>query len=172
MRNNGNLATLKAEKGCQKCEFPSQCRYTSKVVVGDEDKKEEEEDLMDDIDLSSPLASGESRFYDTEKITLTSMLKTENDAAEEKIQSKVTDFFKPEIGKSPTSAALDRVVKSAERRSAKKALLSPIQEEVLKNEIGEHGIHGRDGNHSACVRFLAREDWASVDSDQSVYQSL
>ena len=128
-------------KGCEKCEFPSQCRY------GPAENK-----LIDGQPGSSPMAGVEftstnaeedaARYYSNENVTLDSIL-ANAEVACNSVQSKMTDFYKANLTWTKSSEQRrpkpDKVAKSAERRPSKKPTLPPIEEEALRNE-GEIGL--------------------------------
>ena len=117
-----------------------------------------------DVDQSSPVtptrksetASPEtvsmvdklSRFYKKDSATFESILAGVTNETS-KIQSKMTDFYKPEKPAKEkkartSSASLKDVVKSAERRSGKVAKLSPIEEDSDSADVGEQDLMDMD----------------------------
>jgi hypothetical protein len=99
---------------------------------------------MTDVDLSrtsTPISSTPveslSRFYKNSVVTFESILAGPGVEASKPKQSKVTDYYKPdrksrEDSNNPsTSATLREIIKSTERRSGGRNLLSPIQEKFV-----------------------------------------
>ena len=90
-----------------------------------------------------------SRFYKKDAATFESILASVANETS-KIQSKMTDFYKPDKpakGKKARtgSASLKDVVKSAERRSGKVAKLSPIEEDSDGSaDVGEPELMDMD----------------------------
>jgi len=139
-RKSEKFAIAREPRGCENCEFPSQCRYASHDLPDMSSGSLR----MTDVDLSrtsnfiSPTpAEGISRFYKTSIVTFESILAGPGVEAGKPKQLKVTDYYKPDgkgqghASNSSTSATLREIIKSAERRSGGQKLLSPIQEEFV-----------------------------------------
>ena len=151
--------------GCENCEFPSQCRYSVSTPSSTTTRTTIDPAVLMDVDLSSPLAPTTtpmtaspqpisivdklSRFYKKDAATFESILASVANETS-KIQSKMTDFYKPDKpakGKKARtgSASLKDVVKSAERRSGKVAKLSPIEEDSDGSaDVGEPELMDMD----------------------------
>lgn len=143
-RNVVKTVPPREPRGCENCKFPSQCRYENHSLVGGN------KDIitMADIDLSvvSSSSSAESadslsRFYKNDSVTFESILASTKAETSKPVQSKVTDFYKPDRKKSQSRSSksinkgmvLKEVLKAVEKRSGMpQALLSPIQEEFLQ----------------------------------------
>jgi hypothetical protein len=130
-------------RGCENCEFPSQCRYASHNLLDTSSGSLG----MTDVDLSrtsnlisSTSAESISRFYKNSIVTFESILAGPGVEASKPKQLKVTDYYKPDrkgrehASNSSTSATLREIIKSAERRLGRQTLLSPIQEEFANRD--------------------------------------
>jgi hypothetical protein len=152
---NGRKANLSA-KGCQKCEFPSQCRYasnhTSSETTTDKAVKEDElaslSPVAESPDLTSLPLETNIKPLSQEHVTFDSILasvsaeqidplnqrKPENVHGERTMdvsQNKTSSFKE-------TSDVIHRVVKPADKRGSKKSSLSPIAEELFfKEDVSE-----------------------------------
>ena len=121
------MSNPRTPRGCEKCEFPSQCRYSpaeSKLVDGQTSSSP-----MTGIEYSSSKADDDvARYYSNENITFESIL-AQAEAAGKSVQSRMTDFYKADP-KRPKSGKEKRL----------KSVLSSIAEEASKTEIGT-GLH-------------------------------
>ena len=132
--------------GCQKCEFPSQCRYASSHTSFEDTVMTEKKvdgpsvsHILEESNISSLLHEKKDI---SEAVTFDSILTSVPGEQDEKLKLRSADLLiDPKIGtessatKTPTvknsSAVFDRVAKSAEKRSGKKPALSPIAEEFF-----------------------------------------
>ena len=152
-------------KGCQNCEFPSQCRYASGRVS----PKGTVSPVACESDLSLPPGEEKKpRFYIPEGVTFDSILAS--GTVEQNEVSKLnrvdlpvdTDTDTLSLSTEPP-AILERIVKSAEQRSSRRSTLSPIAEEFFSkgdlikssfadialqswNDIGGKGKRNRGGD--------------------------
>ena len=125
--------------GCERCEYPSQCRYGA-----------EETSLIGSQPSTTPMAgvehtatSGEAdkaRYYSKEGVTFESIL-AKAEAAGKSIQSKVTDFYEADQptkrSKSVGGRSGEQAATSIKKRTVKKlSTLSPIEEEALRGANG------------------------------------
>jgi hypothetical protein len=137
-RRSRKFAIAREPRGCENCEFPSQCRYASRNVP---DTSSGSFGMMD-VDLtgtstfiSSAPAESLSRFYQNSIIAFESTRAGRGVEAGKRKQPKVTDYYKPDrklqedASNSSTSATLRETVKPSEKRSGRYKHLSPIQEE-------------------------------------------
>jgi hypothetical protein len=126
-------------KGCERCEYPSQCRYGPAV-----------RELVDDQPSSAPMTGVEytsdaaeedvARYYSNENVSFESIL-AKVETTGKSVQSKMTDFYKPDLKRSKSTGEERKtrggnIAKSAERRPSMKRTLSPIEEEALRSEVG------------------------------------
>jgi hypothetical protein len=133
------IANPQIPKGCERCEFPSQCRY-----------RPAEGELIDDQPSSSPMTGVEYtsnvaeedvvRCYSNKNVSFESIL-AKVETTGKPVQSKMTDLYKPDLKRSKSTGEerktkADKIAKSAERRQSKKPTLSPIEEEALRSEVG------------------------------------
>jgi hypothetical protein len=87
--------------------------------------------------ISSTPVEGLSRFYKNSAVTFESILAGPGVEASKPKQSKVTDYYKPDrksqedASNLSTFATLREIIKSTERRSGGRNLLSPIQEKFV-----------------------------------------
>ncbi len=122
--------------GCQKCEFPSQCRYASshtslegtvmtekKVDVPSESVMAKESYISEAVTFDSILASIPSEQDVKSRLRSANLLIDTNTGTPSSVAK--TSSIKT------NSAVFDRVAKSAEKRSGKKTALSPIAEEFF-----------------------------------------
>jgi hypothetical protein len=132
------ISNPRIARGCERCEFPSQCRYGP-----------EEKSLIDQQPSSGPMigveytsTAGEedvARYYSNEIVTSESVL-TKAEATGKSVQSKTTDFYKAhkalKRSKSVEGKAGDHVAVPVERRKVKTPTpsLSPIEEEALRGD--------------------------------------
>lgn len=148
-------------KGCQKCEFPSQCRYTSSRKIQEStavheitDKVPSVSPMEEDSNLSSSaIEVKKSRFYLSKGVTFDSILASATSEQNELLELKVADFLNnaervshtsthKNLSAKSNSATLNRFAKSAEESSSTKSTLSPIVEEfffkadLTKNSFG------------------------------------
>jgi hypothetical protein len=124
--------------GCERCEYPSQCRYAA-----------EETSLISDQPSSSPMAvleyasssaeGDKARYYSKEGVTFESIF-AKAEAAGKSVQSKMTDFHEADHpikrSKSVGGNSGEQVAASIKRRTFKKSTLSPIEEEALRGPNG------------------------------------
>lgn len=138
-------------KDCQKCEFPSQCRYASTRTTAEKGAVNEK---INEVAASAPTMDEDSapsfqpneveksHFHVSESVTFDSIFAPV--ATEQSRPSDLEDADHPsnkdtDVDTSSTntsfvkstSAALGRGVKIAGRRSTKKSALSPIAEEFF-----------------------------------------
>lgn len=132
-------------RGCQKCEFPSQCRYASSHTSL-------EDTVMTEMKVDVPSESIMAKESDvssllqkkgvSEAVTFDSILASVPSKQDEKLKLRGADLLvDTNIGNvssvvktscvKTNSAVFDRVAKSAEKRSGKKSALSPIAEEYF-----------------------------------------
>jgi hypothetical protein len=140
-RKSGKFAIAGEPQGCENCEFPSQCRYAGRNLP---DTGSGSFRMMDvnlsrtSTSISSTPVESLSRFYKNSVVTFESILAGPGAEASKPKQSKVTDYYKPDrksqedASNSSTFATLREIIKSTERRSGGRNLLSPIQEKFVK----------------------------------------
>ena len=156
------IKTKLCSKGCEKCEFPSQCRYavsrtpTESTTV---DEKRTQVPSETYAAKKSKLSSStgqvkKSRFYSPKTVTFDSMLGTTTTVQDGQLSTQIGDFSvdtdchtERDAGKvaatKSTSTILDRIVVSTEKRSGKKSSLSPIEEEFFsKTELSGSRLDG------------------------------
>jgi hypothetical protein len=131
-------------KGCETCEFPSQCRYSKALGVGMHDVKTVSTKPGRKRDLK-PILSVETdkedlpRYYCTENATGESLLAEPLSGSKSPKQWKVTDFDKPEKTgsekKSTTVPPANTSGKTRGKQSTKKGTLPPIEEEIFRAEM-------------------------------------
>lgn len=133
------MVNPRVPRGCEWCEFPSQCRYgpADKELIDDQPGSTP----MTGVEYSSPTAEEDTaRYYSNENFSFESIL-AKIEARGKSVQSKMTDFYKPDLKRSKSTGddkktTGDKFAKSAERRHSTKLTLSPIEEEALRIEIG------------------------------------
>ena len=143
MRKSGRFTIAREPVGCEKCEFPSECRYEShNVPCKDINSLDMTEVGSSTLSASISPTPGDrlSRFYKNDSVTFDSILAGPRLETSKAWQSQVTDYYKPDrkvqahAGRFSTSAVLREVMKSAEGRSGAHNLLSPIQEEFAMGD--------------------------------------
>jgi len=146
-----NLST----KGCQKCEFPSQCRYasnhTSSETTGKAVKENEPASTSpeaESVDLTSLPVEKKIKALSQEHVTFDSILASvttekmdpSNQRKPEIVDGeKITDITQTKTSSiNGNSEVINRVLKPADKRCSKKSSLSPIAEELFsKGDISE-----------------------------------
>lgn len=141
-----NIETRHVQKGCEKCDYPSQCRYTAGQAPGESHVDEEKTGAFTDSPMTETyqtcsLANGaqNSSFCSTKSVTFDSIFAS---ATVDQEQLQLADFLKDPIWKTESqfsnsstarslSTLLSRVVSSAEKWSGTKSTLSPIAEEFF-----------------------------------------
>jgi hypothetical protein len=139
-RKSGKFAIVCEPQGCENCEFPSQCRYAGRNLPdtgsGSFRMTDVDQSRTSTFIASTPVESL-SRFYKDSIVTFESILAGPGAEASKPKQSKVTDYYKPDrknqedASNSSTSATSRETIKSTERRSSGRNLLSPIQEKFV-----------------------------------------
>lgn len=138
------ISNPRIPSGCERCEFPSQCRY-----------RPEEKSLIDKQPGSGPMTGVEhastaaeedvARYYSNEHVTFESIL-AKAEATGKSVQLKMTDFYKADKAlkrcQSVEGQAGDNVAVPVERRKVKTPSLSPIEEEALRADGGDGGDGG------------------------------
>lgn len=174
------VKTKHCAKGCEKCEFPSQCRYAMSRALAESTAVDPKGiDALVDIYVtkesklsSSTAQSKNSRFYSAGTATFDSILGTTTTVQNEHLSTKMGDSMgdaerdssKDSPAKS-TSVILDRVVKSAEKRSGKKPSLSPIAEEFSSSPKMELTGSVLDGTVLNPWSNTVRSDISKNDED-------
>jgi hypothetical protein len=152
---NGRKANYSA-KGCQKCEFPSQCRYASNHTSSETtDKAVKENELAlvspeaESPDHTSLPLEKKIKPLSQEHVTFDSILASATAEQNEQLNQtkpevidgeKITDFTQTKTSSvNGNSEVTDRIVKPADKRcSSKKSSLSPIAEELFsKGDVSE-----------------------------------
>jgi hypothetical protein len=147
-------------KGCQRCEYPSQCRHNSghasaqnTAVMGNNIEALTDSAMIEASRISSfDEETKKSSVYSTGSVTFDTIFASAA-AEQEQLQPEIADFLndadlKPDkhYSKSITAktacALLDRVIRSAEKRSGKKWALSPIAEEFCSRAEHTNDVFG------------------------------
>jgi hypothetical protein len=130
------LSNARIPRGCERCEFPSQCRYgpEEKSLTSDQASSEP----MTGIEYTSNRAEeAVARYYVNENVTFESIL-VKAGATGKSVQSKMTDFYKADKplrrSKSVEGKPGEVVAVPVERRKIKPPALSPIEEEALTGD--------------------------------------
>jgi hypothetical protein len=139
-RKSEGFLIAREPQGCENCEFPSQCRYTNYNLLDEHGGSS----VMTESDLGTPSTAlfesrtdSPSRFYRKENITFESILAGSATDVGKSGQLKVADYYRPDrkgqssagTSSTSTSTRLQKIMKSANRRSRGQAAFPPILEE-------------------------------------------
>lgn len=133
------MLNLRKPSGCERCEFPSQCRYgaAEKEPIDEQPSNSP----MTRVEYTSTMAEDDvARYYSNGNVTLP-LVSAQAAVAGKSVQSEMMNIWQTDKrltrSKSADNKAEERVAKIAERRLGTKPYLSPIEEEALTIEVGK-----------------------------------